>query len=479
MLIPIILAGGTGTRLWPLSRTACPKQFMEGLGDKTLFQQTLERLQGLPELGTPYVVCHEAYRFLAAEQLRVIGTQANILLEPESKNTAPAIALALKAIQKSLPENADPLIFCLSADQQMQPKHDFQKSVVHGMSLARQGFGVIFGISPTSAHTGYGYIQRGEELSEHGFSVKRFVEKPNSALAQQYCDSGEYYWNGGIFIFKLSTLVAYFSEHAPQILKIAEASLANVNHDGDFIRPVSSPLMNMPEDSIDYAIMEKAKNLAVVPLLSEWKDVGSWDSLASCATQDAKHNTEIGDVILQEVEDCYVHATSRLIAAVGVSHLVVVETKDALLVMDKSKSQSLKNVVADLKTRKRREVDAHQKVERPWGFFEQVDSGARFQVKRLSVKVGAQLSLQRHHHRSEHWVVVKGSARVTRGDEVFLLTENQSTYIPVGASHRLENVGKIPLEIIEVQSGSYLGEDDIIRLEDVYGRVEPNELTPA
>ena len=471
MLIPIILAGGSGTRLWPLSRSACPKQFIELLGERTLFQQAFDRLEGLPELQTPYVVCQEEYRFLVAEQLRSMGACAHILLEPEPKNTAPAIALAALSIQKQVGD-LDPLLLCLSADHLIVSPHAFQKSVVHGMSYARRGPGVIFGVKPTTPHTGYGYIHRGQAVNDYAYAVSQFVEKPSYEVAEQYCASGEYYWNCGLFLFKLSTILAHFKQHAPDILEIAESGIQHSTRDGDFIRPLPSSFMNMPERSIDYAIMEKAKDIVVVPLLSEWHDVGSWNSLAECMPSDSQGNTEIGDVVLQDTQDCYVQATSRLVSLVGVSHLVVVETDDAVLVMDKDKSQLLKTVVADLKIRKRPEVSLHRKVNRPWGSFELIDEGARFQVKRLIVKVGGQLSLQMHHHRSEHWVVVKGSARVTRNDEVFLLTENQSTYIPVGASHRLENIGKIPLELIEVQSGSYLGEDDIIRLEDVYGRMQ-------
>lgn len=471
-MIPVILSGGSGTRLWPLSRAKKPKQFLPLLNDKSMLQNTLLRVKGLAGLGAPLIICNEDHRFMVAEQLRELAiTNPAIVLEPEGRNTAPAIAVAaLKAIQ----QGDDPLLLVLAADHAIKDVPAFHQAVELAVPAANQGKLVTFGIVPTSAHTGYGYIRRDAKrdptLPAGVSSVARFYEKPDATTARQFVDSGEYYWNSGMFLFKASRLLAELHQFAPDIVAAAEQALAKASTDLDFIRLDKAAFSASPSDSIDYAVMEKSANTVMVPLDAGWSDVGSWDALWQVMAKDEQGNACRGDVLLEQCHNSYVYAEQRLVTAIGLDDVVVVETKDAVLVAHKSQLQGVKNIVAKLQSYGRSEVDLHREVFRPWGKYDSVDSGERYQVKHITVKPGAKLSVQMHHHRAEHWVVVSGSALVRNGDKEFLVTENESTFIPVGTIHSLENPGKIPLELIEVQSGSYLGEDDIIRFEDKYGR---------
>lgn len=472
MLVPVILAGGVGTRLWPLSRESYPKQFISLFEDKSLFQRTLQRSISIPG-ALPMVIGSEDHRFLLSEQIRALQiTHCPMLIEPCMRNTAPAVALA--AFQ-ALSEHEDPILFVLPGDHDIPDEAGFKRSVMQGIEFAKENKLVTFGIVPNSPETGYGYIEKGKKLNEEGFKVKRFVEKPPFEMAVQFLRSQKYYWNSGMFIFKAKVLLQQLQEFAPEIYQQTQIAFEKRLKDIDFIRPDKEAFAACPSDSIDYAVMEKTQDAVIVPLQSEWRDVGAWDALSELYDKDNDGNVIAGDVNVFESQNCFIKSQSRMIAAVGVENLVVVETPDVVLVLNKAHSQSIKTVVNQLKQQNKSEAIAHQRTLRPWGYFESIDQGERFQVKRISVKVGAKLSLQRHHHRSEHWVVVKGTARVTRGDEVFLLSENHSTYIPIGVTHRLENAGKIPLEIIEVQSGAYLGEDDIERLDDQYGREATEE----
>lgn len=471
MIVPVILAGGSGTRLWPLSREAYPKQFIPLFENKSLFQQTLNRLTELADCATPIVMGNEQHRFLMAEQIRQsLIPQCDIILEPCFKGTAPAVALA--AVHALAKYNSDVTLLVLSADHIISDVKGFANSVNQALFAALEGKLVSFGIRPTHAETGYGYIQQGEPLAiEHGFNIARFVEKPNAATAQRFIESDTYWWNSGMFLFSASGYLQELMLHDKTMFESAKAAIDHCVVDNDFIRPNAAQFEKSTQDSIDYAVMEKTINGVVFPLQSAWSDVGAWDAITHFGAHDAKNNVSLGDVVLQKANNCYVNAQQRLVVGIGISDLIIVETPDAVLVLDKAHAQEVKTVVNQLRDDARKEVIFHRKVDRPWGHFESIDSGDRFQVKRISVAVGQKLSLQRHHHRCEHWVVVKGTARVTRGEEIFLLSENQSTYIPIGVNHRLENVGKIPLEMIEVQSGAYLGEDDILRLEDHYGRL--------
>ncbi|HEX7044408.1 MAG TPA: mannose-1-phosphate guanylyltransferase/mannose-6-phosphate isomerase [Burkholderiales bacterium] len=461
-LHPVILSGGSGTRLWPLSREHYPKQLLRLLGDGTLLQQTVMRLHGLPEVAPPVLVCNEEHRFLVGEQVRETGTAAAaIILEPEGRNTCPAATLAALLLR----EQQDPLLLIMPADHVIRDVEAFHGAVTAALPLARDGRLVTFGIVPRAPATGYGYIRRGQ-----GSAVAEFVEKPDAATAQRYLDSGEYLWNSGMFLMRASVWLEELERHAPDILEYCRAACAGGRRDGEFFRVDARAFRRCRSDSIDYAVMEKTTRAAVVPLDAGWSDVGAWSTLWEVSPRDAAGNVTQGDVCLHGVRDTLVLAQHRLVAAVGVKDLIVIETADAVLVMHRDAAQDVKHVVEALKKQKRGEHIMHRRVYRPWGWYEGVDGGDRFQVKRLMVKPGAALSLQMHHHRAEHWVVVKGTARVTRGDEVFMLTENQSTFIPIGARHRLENPGTIPLELVEVQSGSYLGEDDIVRFEDRYNR---------
>jgi mannose-1-phosphate guanylyltransferase/mannose-6-phosphate isomerase len=469
MLIPLILSGGSGTRLWPISRRNLPKQFLSLAGSETLFQQTLRRAAALPDAAAPVVVASDDHRFLAAEQLHELGiADANILLEPVARNTAPAIAVgALQALRR----DADALILVLPADHLIGDAEAFTVSVARARRLAEQGWLVTFGIRPDRAETGFGYIRRGAALEGDTFRVDQFVEKPRLDVAEQYLASGEYDWNSGMFLFRASRYLEELQQHAPAMLAAARAAFEEANTDLDFIRLDPEAFTRAPNDSIDYAVMEKTARAAVVPVGCGWSDIGSWDALWMAADKDANGNHLEGDVMALDTNGSLVRSHDRhLVATIGLDDVVVVTTPDATLVARRDRSQDVKKIVDQLKAAGRTEHDLHRVVRRPWGSYDSLESGDRFQVKRIIVKPGAALSLQMHHHRAEHWIVVKGVAEVTCDDKVFLLAENQSTYLPLGSRHRLRNPGKVPVELIEVQSGSYLGEDDIIRFDDVYGR---------
>jgi mannose-1-phosphate guanylyltransferase len=466
---PVVLAGGSGSRLWPKSRAALPKQFLALTSEQTMLQETLQRLDG-SSAANPIVICNDAHRFLVAEQLRQMGgDHGGIILEPVGRNTAPAIALAaLHAMQT----DDDPVLLVLAADHLIKDSAGFQAAVSKANELAMDGNLVTFGIVPDQAHTGYGYIKGGEAIGV-GMKVDEFVEKPDLATAQQYVDSGNYFWNSGMFMFKASVYLAELKKHAPEMYSICEQAIASESKDLDFIRIDPEIFATCPDDSIDYAVMEKTALAAMVPLDAGWSDVGSWSSLWETAdNKDENGNVIVGDAILEGVKNSYINAEERLIAVVGLDDVVVVETKDAVMVANKNKVQDIKNVVNKLKAEQRPEFQFHREVFRPWGSYDSIDNGKRFQVKRITVKPGEKLSVQMHHHRAEHWIVVSGTANVTIGEKTQLVTENESVYIPIGDVHALENPGKIPLELIEVQSGAYLGEDDIVRFSDRYGRTE-------
>ncbi|MFA4122235.1 mannose-1-phosphate guanylyltransferase/mannose-6-phosphate isomerase [Xanthomonas perforans] len=462
-VLPIILSGGSGTRLWPLSRESYPKQFLPLVGDKSMLQSTW--LRAAPVAGhAPIVVANEEHRFMAAEQLQQLGVKPSaILLEPKGRNTAPAIAVAALEATR---DGADPLLLVLPSDHVIQNEAAFQAAVTLAATAAEQGKLVTFGIKPTAPETGYGYIKAGAGTGAS--AVERFVEKPDLATAQSYLASGEYYWNSGMFLFRASRYLEELRKFHPAIADACQKAWENGKRDADFTRLDKDAFAASPSDSIDYAVMEKTADAVVVPLDAGWNDVGSWSSLLDVSSQDAQGNAHHGDVIQLDCQNTYAYG-SRLIAMVGLEDVVVVETPDAVLVGHRDRIQEVKDVVSQIKTAGRSEATWHRKVYRPWGAYDSIDMGQRHQVKRITVKPGAVLSLQMHHHRAEHWIVVSGTAEVTRGEEV-LLTENQSTYIPLGVTHRLRNPGKLPLELIEVQSGSYLGEDDIVRFEDTYGR---------
>ena len=467
MFLPVIMAGGTGSRLWPLSRQLNPKQLLKLCGDSTLLQQTLSRLAGL-ETASPVIICNEDHRFMVAEQLRQLGvSNASMMLEPYGRNTAPAVALAaLHAIGNG----QDPVLLVLAADHFIADSQAFQQTVMAGEPLASEGQLVTFGVVPTHAETGYGYIQRGAALPAPGFAVARFVEKPDVSAAESYLESGDYYWNSGMFMFKASAYLEALREFRPDILEACTRATEAGSRDMDFVRVGADAFYTCPDDSIDYAVMEKARNSAVIPLDAGWSDIGSWSALWKIGDKDEQGNVCKGDVLALDTHNTLIHAEHKLVATLGVDNLVVVETKDAVLVAHKDRVQEVKNIVEALKNDGRHEHMSHREVYRPWGIFDSIDNGKRYQVKRITVKPGAKLSVQLHHHRAEHWIVVSGTAMVTNGEDQFLVTENQSTYIPIGQVHCLENPGVIPLELIEVQSGSYLGEDDIVRLKDQYGR---------
>lgn len=469
MIVPVILSGGSGTRLWPLSREAYPKQFLPLVDQNTMLQNTALRIAGLADVAAPLVVCNQEHRFMVAEQLRAIGIQpATAILEPVGRNTAPAVAVAALHAQC---DGADPTLLILPADHVIADVEGFRTAVRQVATHAEAGRLITFGIVPTAPETGYGYIKAGAPLDDSGVcAVERFVEKPDADTAQTYLRSGAYSWNSGMFMFRASAFLAELERLAPTMLAACQQALATGRADRDFLWLDSAAFAACPKDSIDYAVMEKTDHAVVLPLEVGWNDVGSWSALWEVGERNGDGNIARGDVIEVDTRDSYVDATSRLVATVGVEHLVVVETADAVLVATKDRVQDVKTVVDWLKARRRPEGSSHRKVYRPWGFYDSIDLDQRFQVKRIMIKPGACISSQMHHHRAEHWVVVSGTARVHRGDEEYLLTENQSTYIPVGVPHRLTNPGKIPLEIIEVQSGSYLGEDDIVRFEDIYGR---------
>ncbi len=463
-LQPVLLSGGSGTRLWPLSREAYPKQFLPLAGDDTMVQETWLRVAPL-SARAPIVVANEEHRFLVAEQLRQIGAPAPaIVLEPVGRNTAPAIAAA--ALQ-AMAGGEDPLLLVLPSDHVVRDAAGFRRAVQEASAAAQAGALVTFGVVPSAPETGFGYIQ---STATQGLGkVQRFVEKPDAATAQGYLAAGGYYWNSGMFLFRASRYLEELERHRADIVAAVRKAFEAARRDGDFIRLDREAFAACPSDSIDYAVMEKTGDAMVLPVDIGWSDVGSWSALWDVAERDADGNAHHGDVIAIDSRNSYAYA-QRLVALVGVDDMVVVETDDAVLVARKDRVQEVKQVVARLKDGQRSQAVLHRKVYRPWGAYDSIDMGERFQVKRITVKPGAALSLQMHHHRAEHWIVVSGTAKVVRGEETLLLSENQSTYIPLGVTHRLENPGKVPLELIEVQSGSYLGEDDIVRFEDVYGR---------
>ncbi|PTQ70658.1 mannose-1-phosphate guanylyltransferase/mannose-6-phosphate isomerase [Pseudomonas sp. GV071] len=468
MLLPIIMAGGSGSRLWPLSRQLNPKQFLQ-LADAQLsmLQATIARLKGL-DIALPRLICNEQHRFLAAEQLRQLDMEkSNILLEPVGRNTAPAIALA--ALQ-AVADGQDPLLLVLAADHLIKDVDAFHTAVRTAMPLAEAGKLVTFGIVPDHPETGYGYIEKGASSGDGGFAVTQFVEKPDLATATDYLKSGDFLWNSGMFLFRASRYLEELERFQPAILEACKKSLAGGQLDLHFTRVDAAEFALCPDDSIDYAVMEKTADAVVVPLDAGWSDIGSWSALWDVSDKDEHGNVLKGDVLHHASSNTYVHASSRLVTLVGVEDLVIVETKDAIMVAHKNNVQDVKKIVEQLKDGGRKEHINHREVYRPWGVYDSIDDGHRYQVKRITVKPGAKLSVQMHHHRAEHWIVVSGTAKVTNGDTTFLVTENQSTYIPIGQVHALENPGVIPLELIEVQSGPYLGEDDIVRFEDKYGR---------
>ncbi|WP_180011104.1 mannose-1-phosphate guanylyltransferase/mannose-6-phosphate isomerase [Acinetobacter sp. YH16055] len=474
-MIPVVLSGGSGTRLWPLSRSSYPKQFLSITEKKTLFQLTLERIhslnQALSNFQNPIIVTNENHRFIVAEQLRQAKTSAEILLEPIARNTAPAIAAAAEL---ALSRGEDPVLLILAADHVIEQQEAFNQAVVVGLSAAESGKLVTFGIVPTAPETGYGYIkaqQKVEQSELKSYPVAEFVEKPNRATAEQYVADGSYLWNSGMFMFKASTYLQELEKFNLAIAQNAKNAIQSCKNDLDFIRLDKESFEQCPEDSIDYAVMEKTEHAVVVPLNANWNDVGAWNSVWEVSQKDENGNSLRGDVITQDTHNSLIHAETRLVSTLGVENIVVIETADAVLVAAQSKVQDIKKIVEKLKSNQRCEIDAHRKVYRPWGSYDSIEHGSRYQVKCIVVNPGQKLSLQMHHHRAEHWIVVNGTAKVRKGDETVMLTENQSIYIPLGETHALENPGKVPLELIEVQSGSYLGEDDIVRFEDLYGRV--------
>ena len=465
-LHPIVLCGGSGSRLWPLSRDEHPKQLLPLLGGRSLLQETVLRLEGLADVAAPVVVSNAQYRFLIAEQMREIGKMpCPLLLEPAGRNTAPALTLAALRVLATDPEA---LLLAMPADHAMTDAAGFRAAVGAALELAAAGRLVTFGVVPDAPETGYGYIRRSA-----GGEVAEFVEKPDLARAEAFLASGDYLWNSGLFLMRATRWIEELRRYRPDILQACEAAITSGRQDYDFFH-VGACFQDCPGESIDYAVMEHTGEASVVPLAAGWSDVGAWDALWDIGAKDEYGNVVRGDVLTQDSRDNLIVADNRLVAALGVHDLVVVETKDAVLVAHRARAQEVKELVVRLKAMARSECTTPSRVWRPWGFYESLDNGARFQVKRIMVRPGAALSLQMHHHRAEHWVVVKGTARVVRDHEQFLITENQSTYIPVGVRHRLENPGLIPLEMIEVQSGSYLGEDDITRFEDIYRRMEPS-----
>lgn len=472
---PVILSGGSGTRLWPLSREHYPKQLLSLYGDLTMLQDTVNRLDGIAQLQDPILVCNEQHRFLVAEQMRELGrTAARVILESVGRNTAPALTIAaLWATQG----NEDPILIVMPADHVIRDNAVFHEVIARALHLAEDGYMITFGVIPTAAETGYGYIKKGTVVNgaENIFSVSAFVEKPDSATAERYVESQEYFWNSGIFMLRASVWLEQIAKYRPDIAQSCRQAFDQRKDDSDFLRLDAKLFVACPSESIDYAVMEKAAGLkdsrvAVVPFSAGWSDLGAWTALYDINEADQYGNVVKGDVLAHDTHDSLLISEHRLVASVGLSDVIVIETSDAVLVMHKDHAQNVKQIVQRLKEQKRHEHLTHRKVSRPWGTYEGIDSGDRFQVKRIIVNPGATLSLQMHHHRAEHWIVVRGTAKVTCGDKVFLLAENQSTYIPLGVQHRLENPGRVPLEMIEVQSGSYLGEDDIVRFEDVYGR---------
>ncbi|WP_153110539.1 mannose-1-phosphate guanylyltransferase/mannose-6-phosphate isomerase [Propionivibrio limicola] len=471
MLIPVILSGGSGTRMWPLSRAAYPKQFLALTGEYSLLQQTAKRVNGVEDLAAPIVISNAEQRFLVAEQMRALKLKpSNIVLEPVGRNTAPAVAVAALIAAKTDPEA---LLLILPSDHVILNETYFRALVERAARVAEKDYLVTFGIKPTSAHTGYGYIRRGVALEQGSYVVDAFVEKPNAAKAADFLADGSYYWNSGMFLFKASVYLEELGKVQPTMLEQARLAVENAKEDLDFLRLEEASFAACPSESIDYAVMEHTARAAVIEAVDlGWNDIGSWSALAEVVERDESGNNLVGDVLTENVRNCYIRAESHMVAAIGVENLVIVETADATLVTTKDHAQDVKKIVERLNRDGRGETMFHRRVFRPWGSYEGIDAGDRFQVKRIIVNPGATLSLQMHYHRAEHWIVVKGTAKVTNGSKEILLAENQSTYIPLGETHRLENPGKVPLELIEVQSGSYLGEDDIVRFDDQYGRTK-------
>lgn len=465
MLKPVFLSGGVGSRLWPVSREAYPKQFLPLASEQSMLVDTLDRVDGLSD-ELPTVICNEAHRFIVAEQLRASGG-GNIILEPVGRNTAPAVAVAA---MRALESDPDAVLLVLPADHLIQRPEAFREAVRTAEPLARSGRLVTFGVVPDRPETGYGYIRRDGTLDQAGYAIAEFVEKPDAETAQRYVDSGDYYWNSGMFLLGARAYLEELGNYAPEMIEACRAALAGAHRDLDFVRLDREAFEACPSDSVDYAVMEKTALGAVIPLDCGWSDVGAWSALWEVGQPDSDGNVVQGDVILDQCQGNYLRSESRLLAATGVSNLVVVETPDAVLVADRERVQDVKRLVAALNAASRDEAQVHARVYRPWGSYESLINGDRFQVKRIVVNPGQKLSLQKHHHRAEHWVVVSGTAEVTCEDKIFMLGEDQSTYIPLGHRHRLVNPGRIPLELIEVQSGSYLGEDDIVRFDDIYGR---------
>ena len=468
MIVPVILSGGSGTRLWPLSRKMHPKQLLPLLNETSLLQDTVNRFKNADDIDHAVVICNESYRFMVAEQVRQSEIKGvDIILEPVGRNTAPAIALAAF---NAVADEQDPVLLVLPADHDIRDVDGFLEAVKIGQKQSESGNLVTFGIVPDKPETGYGYINAGDSVADHCYAVAGFVEKPDKSTAESYIEQGSYYWNSGMFMFKASAYLEALERLAPAMFEACQNAYDKSEKDMDFVRIGEAAFENCPSDSIDYAIMEKVDNAVVIPVDIGWSDVGSWAALQDIGESDSMNNTIIGDVETEASNNCYIRAESKLVVALGVDDLIIVDTDDALLVAHREKVQDIKNIVEKLHNDGREEVMLHKSVCRPWGCYQGIDSSDRFQAKRITVKPGAVLSLQLHHHRAEHWVVVNGTAKVTKGDEIFILSENESTYIPLGIKHRLENIGKIPLELIEVQTGSYLGEDDIVRFDDVYGR---------
>jgi len=471
-IIPVILSGGSGTRLWPLSRKEYPKQYLPLAGDNTMLQETILRLDGLDNLADPIIICNADHRFLVAEQCQQIDIASpTILLEPVGRNTAPAIAAA--ALQ-SIKGTNDAVLLILSADHVIQDIEAFHQAIDIASTQAQEGKLVTFGIVPTDANTGYGYINASKDGTDGSYKVEKFVEKPDLKTAQSYLEQGNYLWNSGMFMFKATMLIDELTTHSPEIVTSVNGAVNNAKQDLDFIRLNKKAFESSPSNSIDYAIMEKSDNVVVVPLDAGWSDVGSWSTLYDIGVKGSNGNVLKGDVITQDTTNTYINASHHLVATIGVENLIVIDTPDATFIATQDKVQEVKTIVELLKKSGRDEGAMHRKVYRPWGWYDSIDVGKHFQVKRLHVNPGAKLSLQMHHKRAEHWVVVSGTATAINGEEVLTLKEGDSTYIPIGTTHGLENKTNEQLEIIEVQSGTYLGEDDIVRFEDIYGRVKSN-----